>query len=241
MLSRRDLLMNFAGGAAVIPLVGSVAANQLQDSAQNKSTSDCSRPLNGPHAHYFPNVVVSTHEGRRALFYDDLLRGKTVLINCMSIKNDAVSRVTKNLANVQRLVRERLGRDLFMYSITIDPEHDTPRRLQAFAEEHQAGAGWTFLTGEPAVIALLRSRLFVSGSDGDHNHAGGPVEDCSLALLRYGNEAVGLWGSIPAKSAPPSIARRLSWIASGQPANEAIARGGPTPSLVESFMSKGRK
>src|SRR6267378_3695361 len=71
MLSRRDLLKNLTGGAVAIPLIGSAVATQLRDSAQNP-TSDCSRPLNGPHAHYFPNVVVYTHEGRRALFYDDL-------------------------------------------------------------------------------------------------------------------------------------------------------------------------
>jgi len=164
-----------------------------------------------------------------------------MMINCMSIRNDAVSRVTKNLANVQRLVQERLGRDLFMYSLTVDPEHDTPQMLKAFAQEHQAGAGWTFLTGELAVMDLLRSRLFLGGTDHDHNHAGRAVEDCSLALIRYGNEAVGLWGSVPAKSTPESIVRRLSWIESGHPAAETFARGGPTPSLVESFTSHGRK
>lgn len=242
MISRRDLLTNLTGGAAKIPVVGSDESIQsVNESTQNKSSSDCSRPLNGPYAHYFPNVVVYTHEGRKALFYDDLLRGKTVMINCMSIKNDAVSRVTNNLAKVQRLLEKRLGRDLFMYSITVDPEHDTPRALKAFAQEHQAGAGWTFLTGEPAVIALLRSRLFVSGSDHNHNHGGGPVEDCSLALIRYGNEAVGLWGSVPAKTAPESIATRLSWIESGQLARGTVTRGGPMPSAVASSMSKGRK
>ena len=242
MISRRDLLANLTGGAAALPSIGSEAANQsLYDSAQNKPTSDCSRPRNGPYAHHFPNVVVYTHEGRKALFYDDLLRGKTVMINCMSIKNDAISRVTNNLAKVQRLLGKRLGRDLFMYSITVDPEYDTPRLLRAFAQEHQAAAGWTFLTGEPAVIALLRSRLFVSGGDHDHDHSGGPVEDCSLALIRYGNEAVGLWGSVPAKTEPESIATRLSWIESGQPASGTFTRGGPMPSAVASSISKGRK
>ena len=229
MLSRRDLLMYLTGGAAVVPLIGSAGANQsLRDSAQNKTAADCTRPLNGPHAYYFPNVVVYTHEGRRALFYDDLLRGKTVMINCMSIENDSIFQVSRNLGKVQRLLKERLGRDLFMYSITVDPEHDTPRALKVFAEEHQTGAGWTFLTGERAVMELLRRRLFVSGNDHDHNHGGGPVEDCSLALIRYGNEAVGLWGSVPAKTNPLSIAMRLSWIESAQAATGALRRRGPS-------------
>lgn len=242
MLSRRDLLLNLTGGAAVIPLIGSAAASQsLRDSTQNKSISDCSRPLNGPYANHFPNVVVYTHEGRKALFYDDLLRRKMVMINCMSIKNDRVAAVTGNLMKVQRLLGDRVGRDLFMYSITVDPQHDTPQALKAFAEAHQARPGWTFLTGEPGVIALLRSRLFVSGSDHDHNHDGGPVEDCSLGLIRYGNEAVGLWGSVPAQTSPASIAKRLSWIESAQAATGALRRGGPSTLFVARSFSRGRK
>jgi protein SCO1/2 len=165
------------------------------------------------------------------LFYDDLLRGKTVMINCMSIKNEARFSVSRNLSKLQRLLEDRLGIDLFMYSITVDPEHDAPRVLKAFADEHQARSGWTFLTGETAVMELLRSRLFVSESSHD-DHRAGPIEDCSLALIRYGNEAVGLWGSVPAMTDPKSIAMRLSWIASGQPARGMITRGGPAPLLA---------
>ena len=36
-----------------------------------------------PFAGHFPNVVLRTHEGRNVRFYDDLLKGKIVLINFM--------------------------------------------------------------------------------------------------------------------------------------------------------------
>jgi len=229
-LSRRSLLMNLREGAESIIHPGSEAVkHSAQGPAQRESSSDCSRPLKGPYAHHFPNVVVYTHEGRKALFYDDLLRGKMVMINCMSIKNDAVFPVTKNLVRVQRLLGDRLGRDLFMYSITVDPENDSPRVLKAFAARHETGSGWSFLSGEPGVIQLLRSRLFVSGSSHDHSEHG-VVEDCSLALMRYGNEAVGLWGAVPAKTEPKSIVARLSWIESGSPAQETFTRRGPMSS-----------
>lgn len=232
MPSRRDLIVKLTGIAYSLALLGpDKSQHSTNDSAQGQSLPDCARRGNGPYAHRFPSVVVHTHEGRRALFYDDLLRGKTVMINCMSVKNEARVPVTRNLAKVQRLLGDKLGCDLFIYSITVDPEHDTPRVLKAFAEEHQARSGWTFLTGEPAVIELLRSRLFVSESSHDQ-HRTGPIEDCSLALIRYGNEAVGLWGSVPAKTDPKSIAMRLSWIASGQPATEMTTRGGPAPLLT---------
>jgi protein SCO1 len=239
MLSRRDLLLKLAGGTALIPLIGTAVANpSLHNPAQAPSGPDCSRPLNGPYAYHFPNVVVYTHEGRRALFYDDLLRRKTVVINCMSIKNDKLSAVTRNLSQLQRLLGDRVGRELFMYSISVDPEHDTPQALKAFAEAHRARPGWTFLTGERSSIALLRSRLFVSGSDHEHNREGGPVEDCSLALIRYGNETVGLWGSVPAKTNPSSIAMRLSWIRSAPVETLALRRGGPPPLLPGRSISR---
>jgi protein SCO1/2 len=229
MHSRRNLLARFTTRVAkAIPGVRSDGSDHAFGGAtQNTSSCDCSRPHNGPYAHHFPNVVVQTHEGQRALFYDDLLRGKMVMINCMSVKNDALFPVSRNLANVQRLLRDRVGRSLFMYSITVDPEHDTPRVLKAFADKHGAGPGWMFLTGEPAGIQSLRSRLFISGEGNDHSDC--PPQDCSLALIRYGNEAVGLWGSVPAKTAPELIAMRLSWIRSEQPTTGTPRRAGPHP------------
>jgi protein SCO1/2 len=217
------------GGAAVALIPGVIrnAAGQT-DSPQKTSSRNCSSTHNGPYAHYFPNAIVYTHEGQRALFYDDLLRGKTVIINCMSIKNEALFPVTRNLSKLQGLLSARLGHDLFMYSITVDPEHDTPRVLRAFAKEFEARPGWLFLTAEPAVTESLRNTLFMSGAG--HDHSSGPVQDCSLGLIRYGNEAVGLWGSVPARSDPKVIATRLSWLRSDDlPASGTPKRRGPMP------------
>ncbi len=36
-----------------------------------------------PFADRFPNLVLKTHQGRNVRFYDDLLKGKIVLINFM--------------------------------------------------------------------------------------------------------------------------------------------------------------
>ncbi len=242
-MRRRNLLMGIAAaGAGIISRPGSgVLIASLQNPDRTKFSADCARPLNGPYSYHIPNVVVRSHDDRNALFYNDLVRGKTVIINCMSIRNEADSPVTANLAKVQQLLGNRLGRDLFIYSITIDPEHDTPRMLKAFAEKYQARPGWTFLTGERTAIELLRRRLFVSDGVHDHDHDGKQVEDCSLGLVRYGNEAVGLWGSVPAKSNPASIAKRLSWIESSQAATRPVTRGGPAALIVSRSISRRAK
>jgi protein SCO1/2 len=223
------MLTRLAAGLAAVPAFALDAAGE---------DGPCVRPHGGPYADYFPNVVVHTHDGRKALFYQDLLRGKTVLVNCVSIRDDAAYPVAANLAGVQQLLGERLGRDVFMYSLGVDPENDTPRALRAFAERHGAGPGWLFLHARPADVEAVRGRLFAA-RDGAHPrpHGGAhgprssaPAEDCSMGLVRYGNEAVGLWGSVPARAEPEWIVKRVSWVASRAPSPPTFKRKGPPPS-----------
>ncbi|MEQ1564394.1 MAG: SCO family protein [Myxococcota bacterium] len=65
-------------------------------------------------------------------------------------------------------VREELGADaarVKFVSITIDPEHDTPAVLAAYAERFEAPADWAFLTGASAdVEQVLRAFDAWSGS-----------------------------------------------------------------------------
>lgn len=233
MTNRRTVLTQLAAGAAAVPAValGSAAAQGPHAHADD-SARECARPGNGPYADYFPNVVVETHEGRRALFYNDLLRGKIVLVNCMSIGGDVLNPVTANLVRVQRLLGERAGRDVFMYSITLDPERDTPRALAAFAERHGVKPGWLFLTGKPDAIDALRGRLFAGGAGHGRAHGRAPQEDCSLGLIRYGNEAVGLWGAVPARTDPGQIVERFSWVSPRAPSAGPPRRRGPAVSAA---------
>jgi protein SCO1/2 len=231
------MLARLAAAAAAVPSVALGAQSQATHTRERDSSDcECERPHNGPYAGYFPNVVVVTHEGRRALLYNDLLRGKTVLVNCMSIANESVYPVTENLARVQRLLGERAGRDVFMYSITVDPEHDTPRVLAEFAEKHGVGPGWLFLTGPMDTFAMLRGRFFADV--GAHAHSHGPARDCSLGLVRYGNEAVGLWGSVPAKTEAEQIVQRLSWVTPRDPVQGTPRRRGPVPVLAKNSRSQ---
>lgn len=231
MTDRRRMLTQLAAGAAALPAVAAGSSSPAGEDAP----CECAPPRRGPYADYFPNVVVHTHDGRRALFYNDLLRGKTVLVNCMSVAGEAVHRSTANLVRVQRLLGEGGGREVFLYSITVEPERDTPRSLAAFAEAQGVGPGWLFLTGKPDVIHALRERLFADRAAPTHTrgHAHPPArEDCSLGLVRYGNEAVGLWGAVPAQTDPAWIVRRLSWVKSRRPPAGPFTRRGPSAAAL---------
>ncbi len=169
-----------------------------------------------------------THEGRRALFYDDLLCGKTVIVHFFSTRDKTAGGLAEHLSKVQPYLGARVGRDVFLYSITTDPLYDKPAVLETFAAKVEAQPGWLFLTGESRSIELLKSRLFASADA--HHHTGTPEEDCSLGMLRYGNEAAGLWGTAPLNSSPEWIAQRLSWVMSRpKPETVEFKRRGPLP------------
>src|SRR3954466_12377762 len=81
-------------------------------------------------ANYFPNVTLTTQDGAKVRFYDDLIKGKIVAINLIyTMCNYRCPLAPARLAQVQRLVGDSMGPEVFFYSITIDPDHDTPEVL----------------------------------------------------------------------------------------------------------------
>lgn len=138
-------------------------------------------------ADYFPNVSLVTHEGKTVRFFDDLIRDKVVVISFIYTScPDACPLETAKLTEVHGLLGDRVGRDVFFYSISIDPETDTPEVLRAYAERFQVGAGWQFLTGAKDDIRLLRQKLGLLRSGEER------LVDHSLSLL-IGNQATGQW------------------------------------------------
>jgi len=186
------------------------------------SPHTCERPLRGLHASYIPNIIVRTHTNQRAWFYDDLILKGIVLVHCMSVRDEESCGNLRTLAKVQSLLGPALGKNTFIYSITTDPVNDTCAALGRIAEKYKARDGWLFLTGQPAELKSLRERLFTRG--GGH--------DCSMNLLRYGNEQAGLWGGTPITNSPESIVERISWITPREHASGGYTRGGP-PELAE--------
>ena len=227
----RDRRSVITGGVAALSGMALGLGAEPPGAAPEAGADGCERPAGGPNADYFPNVAVTAHDGRRALFYDDLLAGRTVVVHCTSIAHDAEYPVIDNLVRVQRLLGERMGREIFFYTLSVDPS-DTPRDLAEVAQARGVGPGWLFLTAEAPVIESLRYHLFDHGLGHVHpGHGGGPAapRDCSLGLLRYGNEAIGLWGAVPATADPAWIARRLDWVVPRERPAGAPRRRGPNP------------
>jgi protein SCO1 len=109
---------------------------------------------------YFPNLPVVTQDGKTLRFYDDLLKGKVVVINFIYTScQDICPIATARLSQVEDKLGEQMGRDVFFISMTVDPEHDTPQRLKEYADAFGAGPGWFFVTGTPADIRAINYTL----------------------------------------------------------------------------------
>ncbi|MFD2642655.1 SCO family protein [Pseudomonas japonica] len=140
-------------------------------------------------ADYFPNTLLTDQDGRQVRFFDDLIKGKVVVINFIFTScSEACPLETARLRQVQSLLGDRVGRDVFFYSISIDPLSDTPEVLDAYARRFKVGPGWRFLTGDFAEITELRRKLglFIEGVDN------GRSRDHNLSLI-VGNQQTGRW------------------------------------------------
>jgi protein SCO1 len=158
-------------------------------------------------SNYFPNFVLQTQDGSDVHFFDDLIKGKTVLINFFYAKcQNFCPPQTKNLVKVQNLLGDRLGREVFMYSLTLKPAEDTPEVLREYAEGHGVKPGWKFLTGNPQEMEILRRKLGFA----DREAAVEKETFSNVGVILYGNESRNLWSVCPALTNPDEIIKYVS-------------------------------
>ena len=157
----------------------------------------------------YPNVLLTTHEGKRVRFYDDVIQGnKIVVLNMMYTQCPEVCGGTMvNLARVQRLLGSRMGRDVFMYSITLDARRDTPAVLARYAELAGVGPHWKLLTGRHTDIERLRRALGYVDPDPEldrdlNQHVG---------MMRAGNDALDRWLACPGMAPAEQLAEEVLW------------------------------
>jgi len=156
----------------------------------------------------FTNALLRTHEDKEVRFYEDLIKGKQVLINLMYATCEGVCPlVTSNLVKVHERLKDRMGKDLFMYSITVKPEEDSPAALKDFAAMHRALLpGWTFLTGDPYDIETIRYRLFGMNHIAIDTNIYGHTS--FLAII---NDATNRWLHIDPQASLATVLQVISW------------------------------
>jgi protein SCO1 len=168
---RRNYWMTAAAAAVLLATAASAATNESRYGAD-----------------YFTNVELINQDGKKVRFYDDLLKGKIVALYLMYTTcafNCPLE--TARVAQAQRLLGDRVGKDIFFYSISIDPKHDTPAVLKKYAEQYHAGPGWQFLTGKKEDIDMLSKKMGIYTEPDPSN------KDGHTPFLLIGNVTTGQW------------------------------------------------
>ena len=188
-------------------LLGKFAAARRQGGFVAPDGEQASR--NATQARYFPNVELTTHEGKKVRFYDDLIKDKIVVVNFMYAQCEGICPgITANLLKVQKILGDRVGRDIFMYSITLKPEEDSPKDLKHYVEMHRVKPGWRFLTGKPDEIDMLRRKLGFS----DGNPKLDKDKSNHIGMVRYGNEPRQWWAMCPGQAHAEWIVESIRWM-----------------------------
>src|ERR1700756_5171126 len=132
-MNRRNILNG-------IGLAGVLASCSRQSSSPQKAARVFEPRLAGREMvrrRSFPNLGLITHLGRQVKFYDDLLRDKIVVLNFMYADCKGICpTILDNLKRVRKILDEAVKKDIFIYSLTIQPEVDTPAKLKDYAEMH---------------------------------------------------------------------------------------------------------
>lgn len=131
-----------------------------------------------------PDVAVLDQHGNALNFYSDLIKDKTVAINFIFTNCTTICPpLAATFARLQRELGDKIGNEVHLISISVDPLTDTPERLKAWGAKFKAGPGWTFVTGEKQEMDKLLNALGAAVSK---------REDHTPAMI-IGNDSKGVW------------------------------------------------
>lgn len=160
-----------------------------------------------PSATTIPDIEVTTQNGEKVNFYRDLIKGKVVAVNFVFTTCTTVCPPMGALfANLQKQNEERLGKDIHLVSVSIDPVVDTPQRLKAWGAKFGARDGWTLVTGDKQDITrLLKAMNVYVANFQDHQ-----------AVTLLGNETTGEWKRSYGFTSAAKLTAMLDDISAGQ-------------------------
>lgn len=185
---------------AALPLFLLLLALPVLAAAPLRAAGEAAAGSDNPAQKYFTDVVLIDQDGEPRRLYSDLLAGKVVVINAFFTRCTGTCPIlSRNLGEIQKWLGDRLGREVHLLSISVDPGHDTPEKVAEYARRFEARPGWYFLTGEPDEVRFALGKLgqYVEQKEAHTN------------LIIIGNEPTGLWkkafGMAPARELIPIV------------------------------------
>ena len=166
-----------------------------------------------------PDLPLLNQDGKQIHFYRDLIKGKVVAINFIFTTCTTICPpMAATFSRVQNQMGDRLGKDIYLISISVDPAVDTPERLKAWGAKFGAKPGWTFVTGnKPEMDQLLKALSGYSARKEDHS-----------PTILIGNDAKGVWTRAYGLAKPALLVQLI----------EAVMNGREVESLKKEANSK---
>jgi len=158
-----------------------------------------------------PNITLIDQHGQKISLSS--LKGKPVLFDFIyTTCPGPCLLLTSRMKAIAIQLGPALGKEARIVSITVDPEHDHPQQLRAYAKEFGADVeGWSFLTGPPKQIdeVMARFNLF-------RRREGYGTVDHVLEFFLVGANGHALLEYIGDKAAPNRVADDLERAAEGE-------------------------
>lgn len=168
----------------------------------------------GPAAQYFKDIVLTDQNGHRVRLYEDVMKDRTIVMNSFfATCKGSCPIMTQTYSSLQDRFADRLGKDLMLVSITVDPANDTPPKLAEYALKAKAKPGWLLLTGSKDEVALALKKIGQSSE----------TPEAHLNVMIVGNDKTGLWKKAFALAKPEEIAKIVESVLNdqGEPAGAA--------------------
>jgi len=191
----------------IFPQTHSFAAEAI--SASNWSASDI----------HIAEARLVDIEGRPVDFARDVIADRIVAINFIYSSCRTLCPFSSAIFNaVQERLGNRLGKDVWLISLTLDPATDTPARLEAFAEQFEPKRSWLWLTGALADMDAVLKGLGVSAAN-FKEHA---------PLILVGDAKFGRWTRLNATPSAAQVEGELNRLWAARETSAAAAM--PVPS-----------
>lgn len=135
-------------------LVGAAAAHELHQHGSHGAPPPGAVKVRGLDT----NLV--DQEGRGVNVQRDVIGDRIVVVSFVYTSCTTVCPLVASVfSDLQTRLGPRVGRDVTLVTITVDPLRDTPGQLKAYAGRFQAGPGWRWLTGAPVAVNELLKGL----------------------------------------------------------------------------------
>jgi protein SCO1/2 len=118
-----------------------------------------------------PDAELFNQDGKKIHFYSDLIKDKVVIVSLFFTSCASICPMQgDSLSKLQATLGDRLGRDIYLVSVSMDPEGDPPERLKIWGLQFGARPGWTLVTGKKSEIDKVAMALTgVPAVKGEHS------------------------------------------------------------------------